>query len=772
MRASNGRSWPIPILPMTLASSSAFRLSLFALAIATTIGSSALAQTVTGEATAADEKKAATTAQANDEVDTIVVNASADASAGGLAKPFAGGQVATGGRAGILGTHDHLDTPFSITSYTNELIQDRQAKSVGDVLQNDPTVRVARGFGNFQESYFIRGFILGSDDVAYNGLYSLLPRQYIATELFERVEVLRGASAFLTGANPGGGGLGGAINLLPRRAPNEPLTRLTVGAGSGLFGSTAIDVARRFGKDGSTGLRLNAAYRDGDTAVDDEGAKLGLVSLGADWRSDNARLSADIGWQDNQLQETRPNVSLQGVTRVPRAPDSSSNFSQPWSYSYERDLFGTFRGEYDLGPAATVWGAYGLRRSSESNSLANLSVTNGDTGDGYTSRFDNTREDEVDTGEVGLRGKLQTGPISHEWVIAASSFRLERRNAYIWDFFNQLATNLYNPTSYDEPAYVGVPSLFQGGTLSDPKKTGVTKLDSVAFGDTLALIDDRLLVTVGARHQNLKITDYAYGTAEKVGTAYDKSRLSPVGGVVFKLTPQMSVYANYVEGLTQGETAPIAVPGSDPAIPVTNGGNRLKPYVTKQKEVGVKYETKRLGLSGAVFSTDKPRAILDDTNTFTSQGEDRHQGLELNSYGVLTQGMRVLGGLTWLDTEQRKTNTASEGNQVIGVPKFQASFGAECDVSGIPGFAVDARVVHTGKNYADSGNTLEVDSWTRLDMGMRYLFDYGSLPVTLRGRIDNVFDRDYWASSGGFPENGYLVAGAPRSLVVTASVDF
>jgi DNA-binding transcriptional LysR family regulator len=32
--------------------------------------------------------------------------------------------------------------------------------------------------------------------VAYNGLYSLLPRQYIATELFERVEVLRGASAF------------------------------------------------------------------------------------------------------------------------------------------------------------------------------------------------------------------------------------------------------------------------------------------------------------------------------------------------------------------------------------------------------------------------------------------------------------------------------------------------------------------------------------------------------------------------------------------------
>lgn len=127
---------------------------------------------------------------------TVTVNASADASAQGLSPAYPGGQVARGARAGILGTRDAMDTPFSAISYTNELILDRHARSVGDVLQNDPTVRVARGFGNFQESYFIRGFLLDSDDTAYNGLYSLLPRQYIATELFERVEVLRGASAF------------------------------------------------------------------------------------------------------------------------------------------------------------------------------------------------------------------------------------------------------------------------------------------------------------------------------------------------------------------------------------------------------------------------------------------------------------------------------------------------------------------------------------------------------------------------------------------------
>src|SRR6478736_5483753 len=92
------------------------------------------------------------------EMQAVVVRASADASAQGLSAPYAGGQVARGARAGILGTQDMMDTPFSITSYTHDFIADRQAQSVGDVLMNDPGVRQARGFGNFQELYQVRGF--------------------------------------------------------------------------------------------------------------------------------------------------------------------------------------------------------------------------------------------------------------------------------------------------------------------------------------------------------------------------------------------------------------------------------------------------------------------------------------------------------------------------------------------------------------------------------------------------------------------------------------
>lgn len=272
------------------------------------------------------------------ELDTLSVTASADASAEGLSPAFAGGQVAEGGRAGILGTKDNLDTPFSITSYTNEFIQDRQAQSVGDVLRNDPTVRVARGFGNFQESYFIRGFILNSDDVAYNGLYSLLPRQYIATELFERVEVLRGASAFLTGANPNGGGIGGAINLLPKRAPNYDLNRITLGASINDERNGSADIARRFGENDEFGIRVNAAHHNGGTSIDDEQAELNLFNIGLDYQGDRLRLSADMGYQNHQLEQTRTNLRLMNqVSSVPSTPNASENWAQPWSYSNEKD---------------------------------------------------------------------------------------------------------------------------------------------------------------------------------------------------------------------------------------------------------------------------------------------------------------------------------------------------------------------------------------------------------------------------------------------------
>ncbi|MCP1660387.1 TonB-dependent receptor [Neisseria perflava] len=701
------------------------------------------------------------------DLETVNVTASADASKSGLIPAFNGGQVANGARAGILGNKTNLENPFSTTAYTNKLIQDKQAKSVGDVLQNDPTVRIARGYGNFQESYFIRGFASESDDTMYNGLYGILPRQYIATELFERVEVLRGASAFMNGMAPGGNNIGGTVSVLPKRAPNEELTRFTAGYANKSSGNIAADIARRFGANQEFGVRFNAAHRNGHTSVDDEKNKLSLLSLGLDWRGEKARLSADLGWQDNKLKETRTNVTLgSAVTAVPAAPDASSNWAQPWTYSNERDVFGTLRGEYDLNDNLTAYAAYGFRKGKEQNSLANLTLTNSN-GNGTQYRFDNKREDVIHTGEAGLRGHFATGALQHEWVLAANQYQSKRKNAYVMDYRNTLSTNLYNPVYYADAAYSSS-ALY--GNASGPAVTNRLRLRSVALGDTVSAFDKRLQLTLGARWQEIHSESFAYNTGKE--TDYKKSRISPAVGVAYRLTPQWSVYGNYVESLMQGATAAATSGGTA----VSNAYEQLSPYVSKQKEIGAKFEGGGFGAGLALFSTDKPRALyVSDGNQlrFTSEGRDRHRGIELTAYGEAARGVRVLGGLTFLDTEQRETgSSATDGKRTIGVPKFQANLGVEWEVAKVQGLAFDGRMVYTGSSYANAANTLKVGGWTRFDVGARYRTNIKGHEATFRARVDNVANKNYWASVGGYPGSGYLNAGAPRTFSLSASVEF
>src|SRR5690242_2994232 len=224
--------------------------------------------------------------------ETVVITA--NGSQVDLPSDYAGGQIARGGRIGLFGNLDMMDVPFDSTNYTAQYIRDQQANSVADVVQGDPAVRVARGFGNFQELYVVRGFPIYSDDMSYDGLYGLLPRQYVASEFLERVEVFRGANTFLNGAAPGGSGIGGEFNLVPKRAPDGDINRLTAGYENSSQGYAAADFSRRF-NDGNFGVRANAVRRDGETSVDDQERELTMFSLGMDLRGDKARLSADFG---------------------------------------------------------------------------------------------------------------------------------------------------------------------------------------------------------------------------------------------------------------------------------------------------------------------------------------------------------------------------------------------------------------------------------------------------------------------------------------------
>ncbi|MGG4604593.1 TonB-dependent receptor [Paenalcaligenes sp. Me131] len=695
------------------------------------------------------------------QLSTITVNASADASKDGLLPEYAGGQVASGGRVGILGSLSNMDSPFSVNSYTSRYIEELQATTVADVVRHDPSVRTARGFGNFQESFFIRGFLTASDDIAYNGLFGLLPRQSTAAELAERIEVLHGAGGFLYGAAPSGGGIGGTINVLPKRASDDPLTQVGVGYATGAQRYIKADISRRFA-DNAAGVRVNAVRRTGGTAVDGEHASLDLYTVGMDWRGERFRLSADVGYQEHKLREIRPNVTLHaGLTALPDMPSNKRNFAQPWTYSNEKTVFGTVRGEYDLNDAITLWAAYGMKHGKEENQLAGLTVTNAVTGDGTMSRFDNSRRDDVKTGELGVRASFETGPVLHELVAAASVYDHKEKNA--WAMGSALNSNLYNPVDHALP-----PIAFTGGDLGSPGLVGRTKLTSYTIGDLMYMWDDRLELMLGLRHQVMESRSYAYGTADL--ERKDKQRhTSPAVGLVFKLTDEWALYGNYTESLAQGAIAPNTYDNQ----PVVNAGQRLSAFVAKQKEVGVKYDNGSIGGGLTFFTTTKPRSLVNSDMYFEESGKDRHNGVELSFYGQLSDSLRLLGGVTMLDAKQKQTGDASsDGKRVIGVPRWQGNIGLTWDVPRVEGFSLDTQLLATGARYANASNSINVPGWMRWDVGASYTRKVSGVPVTVRASVENVANKSYWSSVGGYPNNGYLVLSQPRTFMLSVSAEF
>ena len=74
--------------------------------------------------------------------------------------------------------------------------------------------------------------------------------------------------------------------------------------------------------------------------------------------------------------------------------------------------------------------------------------------------------------------------------------------------------------------------------------------------------------------------------------------------------------------------------------------------------------------------------------------------------------------------------------------------------------------------YADAANTQEIPAWTRFDLGARYLTELDGHMLTLRANVLNVANKNYWASAGGYPGSNYLVLGAPRTFMLSASLEY
>jgi iron complex outermembrane recepter protein len=439
-------------------------------------------------------------------------------------------------------------------------------------------------------------------------------------------------------------------------------------------------------------------------------------------------------------------------TEVPHAPETDSNPSPKWANADSRDYYAATRAEFDVSETIMLYAAAGTRdhQSSIVNPYTEIADGEGNTAvypyqEAY---FANTKW----SAEAGARTAFNTGAIKHRLVVSGSGIRFDTGWLGTYsDGFMPLpdyTSNLYSPTYPPKP------------DLSNVASHGVTqlrnKLTGLALVDTLSIRDGRYQATVGLRHQQYDI-ERLYETDNRF---YKESAWSPSIAVLAKMSDTVSLYANYLTGLSQGPFAPVGTANQNQAFP---------PSKTTQYEIGTKATVGDFFYSVAVFQITQPAGLINpDTNVFSVNGEQRHRGLEATFSGEVGHGARILGGMNYINAKLTRTEGGQlNGQQAPGVPKVTANLGGEWDVGFLRQLTLTARLIYTDKQYLFGENVQSIPAWSRFDAGARYVFTVG-VPITLRLNAVNVTGKDNWASAKG----SGLTLGAPRSVLLSASVDF
>ena len=664
-------------------------------------------------------------------------------------KIYAGGQISRDGQIGILGTKDYMDSPFSQVNYTSDTIRHQQALSVAEALTTaDSSVRASIGSANRYDALTIRGFRIENSDIALNGLYGLAPGYRVGVDPVERIELIRGASAFLYGISPSGG-IGGNVNVVTKRADKQRLAQVTTEYTSDQHFGIHADIGQRFGENQAFGLRLNTAYRDGDTSIEHQNSRNSSHSLGLDYQTDRLNLSADIIYQKDMMsQPMRGYTPIAGI-KVPKAPDPTINLSPAFDYSDADSLTFLSRAEYQLSDNVMVYGTVGHNRFEyEKQEAPGPTILNSDGDARSTSNLQHGHNGTI-SAEFGTRTTLSTGPVQHQLVLAANTFR--QQGWFGQTKYGDYLTNIYHPVY---PVSSGQPI-----SITPETKSSERSLKSLSFADTLSTKSGLLQLTLGVRHQQVESSNFSTTGAKT--DHYDESATTPSFAFVFKPLEHISFYANYIEALTTGATPP-----ADAA----NFNQVFAPYKSKQYEIGSKFDLGSFGGTLGLFQIRMPMGIIDpETKNYSLDGEQQNRGIELNGFGNITPGVHFLGGITYLDAKLRRTqNGTYDGNHAIGAPQFLANLGLEWDTPFVPQLTLTGRMIHNTKAYISADNSQSVPDWTRFDLGARYRTKIGQTPVTFQANLNNAFNQYYWEAN----PSSYVISGMPRTVLLSTSFDF
>jgi outer membrane receptor for ferric coprogen and ferric-rhodotorulic acid len=433
------------------------------------------------------------------------------------------------------------ETPQSVSIMTAQRILDQNLVSVADVLTNSVGVSVNE-LDDIRNQFYARGFEIKNIQVDGVPLAWTLAggagETSIDVSVYERVEVVRGATGLLTGA----GDPSASVNFVRKHADNEDWTGY-VNASYGRWDTARVsaDVGGALTSDGRIRVRAVGRYERGDSYIDlYENKKFVLYGVVDADVTDTTLLRAGIihqeGRPDAPAWGNLPNFYSDGsLTRWPRSKSATAD----WTYwnTINQNIFATLRQE--IGEDWSITANYNRLKNAEQAKLLYLSgtvdVTTGEIQFAYP--YKDRGSSVQNSFDAQIKGKLDLFGRDHELVLGALRSVQKRYN----DSFSALSYPLSGPqyedwdgTTYPDP-----------GFSTTPFRAVQEKVTQTGFyGAVRFNLSDRLKLIGGGRVASWKQKGLSYGVVSDYG---DDGVFIPYVGALFDLTPNHRLYASFTK---------------------------------------------------------------------------------------------------------------------------------------------------------------------------------------------------------------------------------
>ena len=320
------------------------------------------------------------------------------------------------------------ETPQSISVVTRQAMDDFGLNSIDDVMRHTPGITVST-YDSERTNYYSRGFSINT--FQYDGIPTLRDAQYSAGQtltdmaLYDRIEVLKGATGLLTGA----GGVGGTLNLIRKKPTADFQGSIELGAGSWDNYRSQIDVSGPLTETGNIRGRAVAAYNDKHSFLDHYSRKTSvfygileadldedtLLTVGADYQDSDPKGSS---WTGSRMIFDAEGKELD----LPRSFNNGPKWGS-WA-QYTRTAFATLEHSFSNGWVAK--GQYNHQINAYHAPLGALSQDSGNQSSLFARKYvGETTSDSLDayaTGPFELFGR------EHELVLGQSSSILSLRS--------------------------------------------------------------------------------------------------------------------------------------------------------------------------------------------------------------------------------------------------------------------------------------------------------------------------------------------------------